>query len=958
MLGQIQSSLYTIGTGVQELATTVKDIFGFSDSDASDEEDYESDGEGKRRFEWSRIKRNARERRRKRLLEGTAESGIDENEDDSENDGGESNNRPEIIPSIRDCDFEQFYSRYTGESQKVYCADILIAGDELEKDEKEFRETVAMLKSGPADFWKPCHGSLEGSKSQETGKKWIRRIRINSRVVLDILQYLRPNLQPIGSRSVIFCRPFQLLITAHEELKEQLASIKTRSAGGSAWGIGPQPSDLETANSGNRNDQVKKLVDDEHAIEELESFLAFMESRIMPDSRQYTDQAATPPRTIRYEDLWYLFRPGDFVFIPRDVSNSQSLRSSAFSQRIMRVVQTCLTSASPEQFIGLRSQARYAMTLHFIDYDGASFVPSLYCFSHISSFSGQKRVTELPVYPVSYLENDEVLTQAISDGTTYVDLVKRRYGFYSGWTRIFNPYGVQYAEGLPELQTTHTNSPEHIESDILVDFRETFNQFPSWSLPPSFGMLPPSGQDDSYGDIVRIGRSDTPILEWDDAGHTKQHYIDLCLITDQTELIEAKRFMEEDELGLFRLHTRKSPTGKFSALLPRRFFAYAVLERKFVPLDVRSVRSADLEANDKAFERLEINPKYKRLILALVKSHFDKVETEKRRNMEIETQDLIRGKGKGVVILLHGVPGVGKTATAEAVALKWKKPLFPITCGDLGYTAETLEKSLNEIFRLAHRWGCILLLDEADVFITQRERHDLKRNALVSGKAHKFGVKPNVLSYILTTNTAFLRVLEYYNGIMFLTTNRAGVLDEAVKSRVHLSLYYDHLTEEQTVSIFKQHIQRLRGIEKQRNPDENDQIMVLHKEVIQFARDHFHRRGNSQGSGASLGRWNGRQIRNAFLIASSLAHYDSDGEDDGEEKDELAETGRKKQKQLGRREFELVAQTTLMYDHYRQAVYSGKSDDHVAAEREERAMSSQPRSPTPDRLKKRSTGFG
>lgn len=111
-----------------------------------------------------------------------------------------------------------------------------------------------------------------------------------------------------------------------------------------------------------------------------------------------------------------------------------------------------------------------------------------------------------------------------------------------------------------------------------------------------------------------------------------------------------------------------------------------------------------------------------------------KKEAERKGKIELETQDLIRGKGKGIIILLHGAPGVGKTATAEAVAQRWNKPLFPITCGDLGIDAAGVEKSLNNFFRLAHLWDCILLLDEADVFITQRERGDLARNALVSGE--------------------------------------------------------------------------------------------------------------------------------------------------------------------------------------------------------------------------------
>lgn len=185
---------------------------------------------------------------------------------------------------------------------------------------------------------------------------------------------------------------------------------------------------------------------------------------------------------------------------------------------------------------------------------------------------------------------------------------------------------------------------------------------------------------------------------------------------------------------------------------------------------------------------------------------------------------------------------------------------------------------------------------------------------------------------------------------MFLTTNRAGVLDEGIKSRVHLNLYYDHLNEKQTEEIFKQNIHRLRDIERQRNPAQDEQIMVLHKEILQFAKEHFNQHSNAHRSGLTTGRWNGRQIRNAFLIASSLAHYDSEDDGGDEDTDELAELGRKKQKQLGRSQFELVAQTTLLYDQFRESVHSGKSDDHVAFEREERAMSFQPRPSTPVRM--------
>jgi SpoVK/Ycf46/Vps4 family AAA+-type ATPase len=171
-------------------------------------------------------------------------------------------------------------------------------------------------------------------------------------------------------------------------------------------------------------------------------------------------------------------------------------------------------------------------------------------------------------------------------------------------------------------------------------------------------------------------------------------------------------------------------------LLPRRVVGYAFRERRFVMLDINSLR--DPPASDNVFQNLKIDEAHKLMVTSLVKSHLDKQKTQKLRSGVSLNQDLIRGKGSGLVMLLHGVPGVGKTATAEAVAQANKKPLFVITCGDLGFTPGEVENSLKDIFRLAHSWDCILLLDEADIFLSRRQLSDLKRNALVSGKEMPF----------------------------------------------------------------------------------------------------------------------------------------------------------------------------------------------------------------------------
>jgi SpoVK/Ycf46/Vps4 family AAA+-type ATPase len=135
---------------------------------------------------------------------------------------------------------------------------------------------------------------------------------------------------------------------------------------------------------------------------------------------------------------------------------------------------------------------------------------------------------------------------------------------------------------------------------------------------------------------------------------------------------------------------------------------------------------------------LKIPPSVKHAIQGSVQGHLMHRAIERRVDSAWTSLDLIEGKGTGLFILLHGVPGVGKTATAEAIAQANGKPLFKITVGDLGMTPDKLEISLREIFRLASIWDCILLLDEVDTFFSQRSQADTatNKNALVSGKSH------------------------------------------------------------------------------------------------------------------------------------------------------------------------------------------------------------------------------
>lgn len=118
--------------------------------------------------------------------------------------------------------------------------------------------------------------------------------------------------------------------------------------------------------------------------------------------------------------------------------------------------------------------------------------------------------------------------------------------------------------------------------------------------------------------------------------------------------------------------------------------------------------------------------------------------------------------------------------------------------------------------------------------------------------------------------TVFLRVLEYYSGILFLTTNRVGVIDEAFKSRIHVTLLYPELTEMQTKAIWKMNLDRLKKIDKERAERAHDPEMAIDETaVMEFQKRHFQECRDNRRV------WNGRQIRNAFQTASALALFDA-----------------------------------------------------------------------------------
>ncbi|KFA55622.1 hypothetical protein S40293_10012 [Stachybotrys chartarum IBT 40293] len=455
----------------------------------------------------------------------------------------------------------------------------------------------------------------------------------------------------------------------------------------------------------------------------------------------------------------------------------------------------------------------------YVDFDGKEFGPIMETFP-IKRFEKEKSVTSLEIYPLRYYRLPQPKEPSAEEQTTEQRLWK--YLVERG-RKFLQACSVSVGAFRPMYYAGPAIVPsEEVESQVVVDFEAALAVESQKKWEPALEVLIGQGSE-----------------EEETAPKTKHKCLQECC---RTEVVHDDSFVE-----------KKTNEEFMSGMLPTR--------REELPSVALFPRQLDTKAPDVSLSEEEL----------VIMSY--RVMGFVMRN---------RTWGKGLILLLHGAPGVGKTSTAEGIAEKFNKPLFQLTCGDLGTTAKEVDDSLAKNFALANRWGCVLLLDEADVFLAQRTRDDFVRNGLVA---------------------VFLRVLEYYAGILFLTTNRVGDFDEAFSSRIHISLYYPELVEEYALEVFKVNLDLIeRRFARKGRPFKTDR-MKIGSFCERYWRDH------------PFDHWNGRQIRNACLTAVALAEFEAQGETANEILKPKAEV------ELKVSHFEKVSKAYLEFSEHMRNIY-------------------------------------
>ncbi|WPG97596.1 Hypothetical protein R9X50_00037400 [Acrodontium crateriforme] len=466
----------------------------------------------------------------------------------------------------------------------------------------------------------------------------------------------------------------------------------------------------------------------------------------------------------------------------------------------------------------------YCVEGKYLEYDGKNFGYGDFEVD-VEGFKGPRKISSLATYPLRYAKDPAGMRKKIIErGATFVAMEGMQYKLHKGMAFM-----------KKKKQIARIN----INGRVMIDpatFRRVNPNYPISFIKPHEAEELLSENDEDDGDCSCCEDSgaeqlanggDLEGLENDNARDedetkTKYKLIQVGENDYQCEAVEVDK--NGDPIRSQKIDTLESDEKKRTytedelLLTSPVVLGFAFSEKLWLEFTLSGV--LDITYNETAFESLVVPNNQKSIVRALVESHkFHAAKT---------IDDVVQGKGKGLVAVLHGPPGTGKTLTAEGISELLKVPLYMVSAGELGTDPARLEHELQKILDIAHSWGAVLLLDEADVFLERRESHDLHRNALVS---------------------IFLRILEYHQGILFLTTNRIETFDEAFASRIHLALRYGELTTKAKKSVWKMFLDLVRkseGVEAAAFSDAD--LDVLSRHVL-----------------------NGRQIKNVVRTAQALA---------------------------------------------------------------------------------------
>lgn len=549
------------------------------------------------------------------------------------------------------------------------------------------------------------------------------RIRINSRLILLMLAHLHRTSVTVmfpNHESVVFVKPFKMLVYFQQELRNEYKKLVALHANGANNNTSDATADAHETEvlpttSGESESSTQAVNTDRPAVTdrpastdrpdpnvEVQALQSELMLQHMQPLMQFLDEYIVPRQKylesdqcnkIAFHDLWLIFKPGDEVI---ESDGNQAYRIVEISTRSHRAIppwegfEKQLPSGPtglpppppPNPYVFEGDNKPFVLGCVHIDSDGVDLGPVTTRIK-LESFEGEKSILDLPVYPLRLRKVSVVNVAEMADPST----VSIRNQLIERGKRFIRMSAIEHAYYSGPLYGTR----DKLEGQVVIDNSLVFHSDKSKVAPElspwvqASGQIPPFDGSSPYctatcciGDLVWMDRSFDL--------RRNSEYLEVAFPTDRIgapSLAALKRQISAVQ--------KSQKAGEIAddeyLIISDRVWGYILRDRKWAELDLRFVSEVnydreepltapvpgDTNITNTAFDDLVLPAGHKKVILSLVAQQFLKDEHREA--------DIIRGKGKGLIILLHGAPGVGKTSTAEGIAEAFRRPLLQITSG-------------------------------------------------------------------------------------------------------------------------------------------------------------------------------------------------------------------------------------------------------------------------------------
>ncbi|KAG8626055.1 hypothetical protein KVT40_006456 [Elsinoe batatas] len=452
---------------------------------------------------------------------------------------------------------------------------------------------------------------------------------------------------------------------------------------------------------------------------------------------------------ITCDDLWFLFEPGAIVHTQKDNMDRAYL-------------------VEHTEFVVINGESLFQITCCYVDNDGETCGAAAARLL-MASFEGAQPIKDIKIQPLDMRpDKEDIRSRLIDRGRNWQVLVGPHHKAYSG----------VYLRGTPDGKYVK----EVVDNGRIMIDGEMYENYSHLGMPP---LGPLSRLDQQSGSTPASTthshmHHDSPNPAGRMPYRYRRYFPGDPFRGKKMNSTKGAADAEGNETIKDQQTTLPALKDEHLLLCTNELRGYCLTKKAWVVFSIENMREVDW--NKDAFPSLVLPEQDKEILYAFADSQV--------RHGGTQFDDVIEGKGQGIIILLSGPPGVGKTLTAESIAEEMKRPLYAVSSAELGDMTGHIEASLSDVLEICAKWDAVLLIDECDVFLAQREKFDSARNRMVG---------------------VFLRQLEYHKGLLFLTTNRHDDFDPAFASRIDLALDYPNLEAASRKAIWTTFLTRQTG---------------------------------------------------------------------------------------------------------------------------------------------------